>query len=277
MAVIHKPRGLHEVEGFLFDIDGVLLLGSKAIPGAKELLDGLRNAGKKVMFVSNTSSRSRQQALEQFSAAGIFVDPEELFLASEKTGEYLAREKPGAKAFVLGSKGLISELQQQGIDPLLAENPDPHIIDYVVVGKDHTVNYEKLTTALRAIASGARFVAVNCDPTVPASDGLEPGAGALVAAISAMVGREPDIAIGKPSTFLLELAMKQMGLGVEECVMVGDTIEIDIVAGNRLGMTTVLVLSGNATSKDLSSNTTLGEGHPDLVLPSIKELTSILF
>jgi 4-nitrophenyl phosphatase len=153
---------------------------------------------------------------------------------------------------------------------------DPEAVDFVVVGKDRYLTYAKLTAALRAINHGAKFVAVNCDPTVPGQGGLEPGAGAIVAAISSMVGRGPDINMGKPATLLLELAAEHRGLKPAECAMVGDSITIDIVAGNRLGMTTILVLSGNASEGDLRSPETLGEGRPDLVLPSVRDLLDVV-
>ena len=275
MAAVKVHIGLENIKGYLFDIDGVLLLGSEAIPGAKELLDSLRQRGKHVLFVSNTSSRSREDCVQQFAQAGIEIDQEELFLASEETSQFIAKEKPQARACVIGSQGLFEELRKEGIDAQSADGVDPKSVDYVVVGKDRSLTYAQLTTALRAINHGAKFVAVNCDPTVPGRGGLEPGAGAIVAAIAAMVGRGPDINMGKPSTLLLELAAEHRGLKPAECAMIGDTIEIDIVAGNRLGMTTVLVLSGNATERDLASPAIVGEGRPDIVLPSVRDLLSM--
>jgi 4-nitrophenyl phosphatase len=267
---------LKKIKGYLFDIDGVLLLGSEAIPGAKELLEELRQKGKHVLFVSNTSSRSREQCVEQFANAGIEIDQQELFLASEETSQFIARQRSQARACVIGSPGLFEELRKEGIDAQPAEDVDPEAVDFVVVGKDRYLTYAKLTAALRAINHGAKFVAVNCDPTVPGQGGLEPGAGAIVAAISSMVGRGPDINMGKPATLLLELAAEHRGLKPAECAMVGDSITIDIVAGNRLGMTTILVLSGNASEGDLTSPETLGEGRPDLVLPSVRDLLDVV-
>lgn len=272
MIITTNYSQLNHIKGYLFDIDGVLLLGKKPIPGAKELLDTLRNQGKHVFFVSNTSSRSRAQCIEQFKNAGIEVSNDELFLASEETSRYIARQKPNARAYVLGSKGLYSELQKQGIETLSPDTIDPQVVDFVVVGRDRTFSYDKLTTAFRAITNGAKFVAVNCDPTVPGQDGLEPGAGAIVSAISTMLGRGPDINMGKPATLLLEMAAEHKGLKAYECAMIGDTISVDIVAGNRAGMTTILVLSGNASKEDLKSQAAQGDGKPDLVVASVREL-----
>jgi ribonucleotide monophosphatase NagD (HAD superfamily) len=111
-------------------------LGKEAIPGAKELLDALRSRGKHVLFVSNTSSRSRLQCIEQFTRADIQIADEELFLASEETSQYIARLKPKARAYVLGAKGLYAELEKEGIEILPSENVDPQAVDFVVVGRD---------------------------------------------------------------------------------------------------------------------------------------------
>ena len=268
---------LQHVKGYLFDIDGVLLLGKEPIPGAKELLDALRQAGKHVLFVSNTSSRSRAQCIEQFTNAGIEIADEELFLASEETSQYIAKQKPHARTYVLGAKGLYAELHKEGIKTLPPENVDSEGIDYVVVGRDRTFTYDKLVTAFQAITKGAKFVAVNCDPTVPGRKGLEPGAGAIVAALSAMLGRGPDISMGKPATLLLEMAAQHRNLQPHECAMVGDTIGVDVVAGNRAGMITILVLSGNASSEDLETEIAQGDGKPDLVLSSVRELHELVF
>lgn len=277
MITAKRSSQLQHIRGYLFDIDGVLLLGKEPILGAKELLDVLRSQGKHVLFVSNTSSRSRIQCIEQFNNAGIQIADEDLFLASEETSQYLARQKPKARAYVLGAKGLYVELHKEGIETVPPETVDPQGVDFVVVGRDRTFTYDKLTTAFRAINQGAKFVAVNCDPTVPGRRGLEPGAGAIVAALSAMLGRGPDINMGKPATLLLEMAAQHRNLKPHECAMVGDTIGVDIVAGNRAGMTTILVLSGNASYDDLESETAQGDGKPDLVLSSVRDLQEVIF
>lgn len=264
-----------DVQGYLFDLDGVLWLADQAIPGVKETLDELRRRGKRVMFVSNTSSRSRQQCLLQFQEMGLDIAGDELFIAGEATAQYLAEQKPGARAYVIGSGGLLDELRRAGIDARPADTRTPEAADFVVVGKDSDLTFTKLTCALRALRAGAQLVAVNCDMTVPAADGLEPGAGAIVAAVSAMIGRDPDITVGKPSTFLLERAIAHAGLTPNQCAMVGDTLEADIAAGNRLGMKTILVLTGNTTERDLADADQLPpEWRPDVVLESVNDLVA---
>lgn len=260
-----------QINGYLFDLDGVLWQGENLIPGVKETLEFLRSQDKKLMFVSNTSSRSRQGALNQFKERGIAIADDEVFLASEETAKYLAQIKPMSRACVLGSKGLFEELEKVQIFAYPPNAVAPEDFDFLVVGKDRKMTFESMTYALRVVQAGAALVAVNNDPIVPGNDGLEPGAGALVAMISSMIGRPADIQIGKPGTLLLELALQQSGLSADECVMIGDTLEADIVAGNNLGMKTILVLTGNAAKEDLTEK--LPDSHkPDIVLDSVKDL-----
>lgn len=262
------------INGYLFDLDGVLWLGGRLIPGVKETLATLRSQGKQLMFVSNTSARSRQSCLEQFAQKGIEVFDHEVFLATEETAKYLARLKPGARACTLGTKGLFAELEKAGIKAVPPNLGPVEGFDFLVVGKDRAMSFESMTYALRVLRAGAKLVALNCDVTVPGKEGIEPGAGALVAMLVAMTGQEPDVSLGKPGTLLLELALGQSGLKVDECIMIGDTIDADIVAGNRLGMRTVLVLTGNTAKEDLARELTSLQ-QPTLVLDSVNDLLAL--
>ncbi|NLJ79947.1 MAG: HAD-IIA family hydrolase [Firmicutes bacterium] len=259
------------VKGYLFDLDGVLWFGKRPIIGAKETINTLRMQGNTVLFVSNTSSRSREDNLERFRTMGIKIYDHELIVASEETAKHLAALKAKAKACVLGSRGLFNELEKANLEVQPPGSAPIDSFDFLVVGKDKTIDYTKLTFAFQVIDAGADFVAINCDTIVPGDHGLEPGAGAIVAMIAAMVERPPDIMIGKPGTFLLELALRRSGLAVEECVMVGDTLNSDIIAGNRMNMLTALVLTGNTSRTRLNGKMSC-EQRPDVVLDSITDL-----
>lgn len=266
---------LENIQGFLLDLDGVLWLDKETIPGAKEAILYLQSLKKNLMYVSNTSSRSREEALAQFQRMGIPDDGTKLYMASEQTARYLGEIIPGGTVYCVGSLGLVLELKRAGLRVFEGDSISHQAIDFVVIGKDKKINYQKLSLAAEAIRLGAQFVAVNLDVTVPGLNSLEPGAGAIAAAISAMVGRPPDITMGKPSTLLLELALKQTGLNPSQCVMVGDTLEADIAAGNQLGMTTILVLTGNASLADAKNlkDTML---RPTFVLSSVAKLSKFL-
>ena len=266
-------RFVDEVKGFLFDLDGVLWLGDQPIPGVAEVLRRLRAADKKLMFVSNTSSRSKAKCLEVFERMGMAVQPDEVFVASECAARYIAAKRPGAVTYVLGSPGLFDEAVRAGLDARDPSTRQPDRADFVLVGKDNDLTFTRLTCALRALKAGAEFVAVNCDPTVPVADGLEPGAGAVAAASSVMVGRDPDVVVGKPGTLLLEMALKSSGLSASECAIVGDTPESDIAAGNALGMRTVLVLTGNSDGNSPDGSCEFPDAlKPDHIIESVLDL-----
>lgn len=219
------------------------------------------------MFVSNTSSRSAEQVLSIFEGMNVPVTASDIFVASEETAKHLKQLRPGALTYVIGSKGLEHALERYGLDVRPATDRLPQNADFVVVGKDSDLTYLKLTCALRAIKQGAMFVAVNEDITVPTHDGLEPGAGAIVAALTAMCGKQPDISIGKPGPFLLELALARSGLAPHQCLMIGDTPEVDIVAAKRCGMPSALVATGNFAGSNLRPDI-----QPDWIIDTLAEL-----
>lgn len=265
---------MKDFQGYLFDIDGVVCLGNEPVPGAAEVLKALQERAKKLMFVSNTSSRSVEQVLDIFDKMQLQIASNQVFLASEETAKHLARHRPGGLVYLLGSDGLHRALERRGLRVRPAIDRIPDQADYVVVGKDSKLTYVKLTCALRALQQGALFVAVNEDVTVPTGDGLEPGAGAIVASITAMCGRSPDVSIGKPGTFLLQQALEHANLQPQDCLMIGDTLEADVVAGQRMGMPTALVTTGNfgALPPPSDVHPTSEEVRPDWIIESLAEL-----
>lgn len=256
-----------DFDGYFFDLDGVIYLGEQVIPGAPETIAELKRRGKRVFFISNTSRLSHAGCVEKLHRFGFDVEPDEVLVATQATARLIAEEKPNARAYVLGKYGVWEELQALGIDVLAPDTVRPEPVDYFVVGHIQCVSYTELTCAMRSILGGARFVAVNRDTVYPAADGPMPGLGGLVAAVEALVGRPPDIMVGKPSTYLLEMALRRGNLRPERCVMVGDTPETDIAAGNRAGLSTILVETGNHVPARLH-----GELAPQHVIPSVRAL-----
>lgn len=256
-----------QFDGYLFDLDGVIYLEDEVIPGARETVAALKRRGKRVYFVSNTSRLSRVACVEKLRTLGFDVEPGEVLVTTRATARLIAERTPGASAYVLGLHGMWDELQAVGIDARPANVPNPEPLDYFIVAHVESVSYVELTCALRAIRAGAQFVAANRDPTYPGPDGPMPGLGAVVSAIETMVGRPPDIMIGKPSTTMLEMAIQHGGLKPERCVMIGDTMETDIAAGNQLGMATIWVKTGNTAPQTIPEAL-----RPDWVLPSVSHL-----
>ena len=173
--------------------------------------------------------------------------------------------EPGTRAYCIGESGLIDILVSQGIE--IAD----HDVDAVIVSYDREISYDKLTRALRLINKGARFIATNTDQVITVEDGLVPEAGPLVAAVQAATGRMPEI-FGKPERAIIDAALKRLGKSVDECVIVGDNLLTDIVAGHNVGMRSILILTGVATPEDAQASVV----RPTWVTENYQELTDIL-
>lgn len=259
-------------KGFFFDMDGVLYLGSSEIPGAAATLKFLRQHNKHVAVVTNNSGQSADAIARRLEKLGFPADEIDVVIATRATATWMAETRPGGTAFVLGAAGLKQEITQAGIE--VREDPcsQGYDCDFLVVGNDGQIDYARLTQAIRVGRAGATFVAVNQDRLYPGQGGLFPGGGALVGAISHGIGREPDKLIGKPSPFLLSEAMQRAGLQPQQCIMIGDTLGIDVLMGHNAGTATALVLTGVDNRETLSRSPV----QPTFVMDSVADLTNML-
>jgi HAD superfamily hydrolase (TIGR01450 family) len=252
-------RSLNSYAAYLFDVDGTLVYPDRAVPGAADALATLKAHGKAVLAVTNNSSLQRHALGERFRRFGLPVTDSEVFSALVATARFVAHEQPGARVHVFGNPGLRAEIECAGL--VATEDSDA---DYVVVGNNQHVTYERLTRAMRALLNGARFVAVNEDRAYVGRDGgLVPGAGVFVAALARAVGRRPDVIVGKPSVRILHEAAESVGQPPSECLYVGDNPEVDVPAAHAAGMDALLVLTGVAASAPARHNI------PEHVLPSV--------
>jgi NagD protein len=249
--------------GWLFDLDGTLYLGERLVPGADAVVAALRADGRRVAFLSNKPLATRADYAAKLTRLGVPARAEEVINSSLVLARHLARVDPGAPVFVIGEPPLVAELRAHGLEP----RPD-HRVRWVVIAFDRTFDYAKLNTALQAVRGGARLIATNPDRTCPTEDGEIPDCAGMTAAVEAVTDRRVELVVGKPSPMILEVALDALGVGASEAVMVGDRIETDIAMGKRLGLATVLVLSGITRPGD-PRIAALG---PDLVLPSVREL-----
>ena len=250
--------------GWLFDLDGTVYRGEVLIPGADATIAALRAAGRRVVFLSNKPLQTRADYARKLTKLGIPTAADEVLNSSIVLARHLAVLDPGAPVFVIGEPPMIAELAAHGF-----EVRSDHRVRWVVIAFDRTFDYAKLDTALQAVRrSNARLIATNPDRTCPTEDGEIPDCAGMIAAVEAVTGREVEAIVGKPSPIILEVALAALGVTAADAVMVGDRIETDIVMGKRLGLGTVLVLSGITAAGDAR----IGEVGPDLVLPSIREL-----
>jgi len=258
--VHHAPKF-----GFLIDMDGVLYRGTDLIPGAERFVRELRDRDIPFRFLTNNSQRTRRDVVARLVRLGLDVEEEHVFTSAMATARFLAQQKPGGTAYVIGEGGLLTALHQHGYAVV---DHDP---DYVVVGEGRTFNLEMVEAAVRMILGGAKLIATNMDPNCPTQNGLRPGCGAFVALLETATGVKA-FSVGKPSPVMMRAARKELGLATDETTMVGDTMETDILGGVQLGFHTVLVLSGGTKAEDLPRYAY----RPETVVPSLSELADLL-
>src|SRR6266704_367925 len=249
--------------GWLFDLDGTVYRGEALIPGAAETIAALRAAGRRVAFLSNKPLDTRAGYAEKLTRLGIPAVADDVINSSLVLARHLRRLDPVAPVFVIGEPPLVAELRAHGFEVRTDAR-----VRWVAIAFDRTFDYAKLCTALQAVRGGARLIATNPDRTCPTAEGEIPDCAGMMAAVEAVTGKTVEVVVGKPSPIILEVALETLGVAAGDCVMVGDRIETDIVMGKRLGLATVLVLSGVTRADDPR----IAALAPDHVLRSIREL-----
>lgn len=231
--------------GYLIDMDGVIYRDNQLIPGAQRFIVELQESSIPFMFLTNNSQRTRRDIVTKLRRLGIDVDEAYIFTCAMATARFLAQQKPHGTAFVIGEGGLLQALHNHGYSIV---DKDP---DYVVIGEGRTISFEMVETALNLVLGGAKLVATNMDPNCPTTHGTRPGCGAIVAMIEAASGIKA-FSVGKPSPIMMRIARKELNLDAQHTIMIGDTMETDILGGVQMGYHTVLVLSGSTKPHDLS-------------------------
>ena len=242
-------------------MDGVIYRGSELIPGADDFIAKLQERGIPFSFLTNNSQRTRRDVVTRLARMGINVEERHVFTCAMATARFLARQKPCGTAYVIGEGGLSYALHRNGYSIV------DHEADYVVVGEGRSVTLEMLEVAIRLILNGAKLIATNLDPNCPTKSGLRPGAGATVAFLETATGRRA-LNIGKPSPLMMRAARKELNLAASETIMIGDTMDTDILGGMQMGYRTILVLSGGTREEDVA----LFPYQPDMIIPSIADL-----
>lgn len=251
--------------GFLIDMDGVLYRGPEVIPGADRFIRELRERDIPFRFLTNNSQRTRRDVMAKLVRMGFDVEEEHIFTSAMATARFLAQQKPGGTAYVIGEGGLLTALHQHGYAVV---DHDP---DYVVVGEGRTFNLEMVEAAVRMIFGGAKLIATNMDPNCPTQNGIRPGCGAMVAMLESATGMKA-FSVGKPSPVMMRAARKELGLATDETAMIGDTMETDILGAVQLGFHSVLVLSGGTKEEDLPKYTY----RPEVVVESLGEYADMM-
>lgn len=260
-----KNYKLNEIACFLLDMDGTVYLGSKMLPGSLDFLRKLKSAGCDVLFLTNNSSRSTNYYAEKLSKLGWPAKPEDILTAGVATAAYINSQKPQARVYLVGTPDLAEEFKRWGIT--LTET-DP---DYVVLGFDTTLTYQKLQTACRLINEGITYIATHPDINCPTETGYIPDCGAMMALIRESTGKMPKI-IGKPNREIIEAVFSRKQYDPAQMAMVGDRLYTDIATAHNAGIIGILVLSGETKREDLAQSPI----QPDLVFAGLGEMAQYL-
>jgi len=250
-----------DADVFLFDLDGTIYLGDKLIGDSVGTLKKLDEAGKKVFFLTNNSSRDKSEYVKKITGLGYPVRPEQILTSTMATVRYLTTRRPGKSVYPVGTAAFIAEIKEAGIE--VKEDAD-----IVLLAFDTTLNYEKIWKANILLEKGREFIVTHPDIVCPSDIGDMPDVGSLMALLECSCGRAPSVICGKPYSPMAEIINTRVSEPKEKIVMVGDRLYTDILFGINNNYKSLLVLSGETTAEMLASSGI----QPTLVLPSVNEI-----
>jgi NagD protein len=225
---------------YLMDMDGVLVHEEHLIPGAEKLVDELRAKEIRFLVLTNNSIYTPRDLRARLQRTGLDVPETSIWTSALATAMFLDSQRPEGSAFVIGEAGLTTALHEIGY---VLTDRDP---DYVVLGETRTYSFTAITTAIRLVEQGARFIATNPDATGPSREGSLPATGSVAALIERATGQSPYF-VGKPNPLMMRSALRSVGAHSESTLMIGDRMDTDVRSGLEAGLQTILVLTGIST------------------------------
>ncbi|MGI5819872.1 MAG: HAD-IIA family hydrolase [Armatimonadota bacterium] len=252
-------------DGYLFDLDGTIYLGDELIPGADRTVATLRERGARVQFLSNKPIARRDSYATKLTKLGIPCSPADVVNSPLASARYLAGEHTGKRVMAMGEAPLKQELQDAGVE--LTDRVEE--TDIVLVSWDREVCWAQMDAAHQALRRGAGFFATNPDTVCPLEGGRTvPDCGAMIAYLEASTGRRLEVMIGKPSPIITRMALAEIGLEADRCLMIGDRLDTDMAMGRTAGLDTALVLTGVTDRAELETS----DARPTWVLESVAEI-----
>ncbi len=242
---------MKQYDAYIFDLDGTVYLGEAMLPTAQETITHLRGLGKRTVFLSNNPTHTREEYAAKLTRLGLPTPAYDVINSSYVMADFLTKQMPEAKLFVVGEESLCEELRRAGFQ--LTDNALE--VDAVIASFDRTFVYRKLQIAFDAIRHGARFFATNADRYCPVPGGGEPDAAAMIAAIEACTGTQVEAVVGKPSHHMAEAILTLLEISPDRCIMTGDRLETDVQMGLNAGMAGALTLTGATTEAVLAQST----------------------
>lgn len=250
-----------QILSYLTDMDGVLVHEDQLIPGADEFLAELRANEIPFLVLTNNSIRTPRDLQARLRQTGLDIPEQSIWTSALATATFLDEQRPNGTAYVVGESGLTTALHEIGY---VLTDVDP---DYVVLGETRTYSFEAITTAIRLVDRGAKFIATNPDATGPSRDGVLPATGSVAALITRATGKDPYY-VGKPNPLMMRSALRRIGAHSQSTVMIGDRMDTDVIAGLEAGLRTVLVTSGISTKSSVEAY----PFRPTMVVDSVADL-----
>jgi len=248
-------------KGFICDMDGVLYHGNRLLDGVGDFVNWLNENGKKYLFLTNSSERSPRELSQKLKRLGLDVSEEHFYTSAIATAAFLASQKPGGSAYVIGEAGLINAVYDAGFS-MNDINPD-----YVVVGETTTYSYDKIKRATRLVMDGAKLIGTNPDISAPGEHGIIPATKALIAPIEIATGHSAYF-VGKPNPLMMRHAMRLLGLKNEDIAIIGDRMDTDMIAGIESDIDTILVMTGVTNNENID----LFPYSPKYILDGVKDI-----
>ncbi len=256
---------LSSIRALILDMDGVLWRGNEPIGDLKSIFSRIDQLGRKVIFATNNGTRTVGQYVEHLQSFGVAAQPWQIISSATASIEYLRRQFPtGGPVYIIGEQGILEACAEHGYfvadDKALA----------VIVGLDRQLTYEKLRKATALIRSGAVYIGTNPDLTFPTPQGLVPGAGAILAALTAATSVQPII-VGKPEPTIYQIALQRLDITPQQALVVGDRPETDMAGAQVIGCPTALVLSGVTNAEQAQT----WRPAPDLIIKDLETLVNM--
>jgi len=257
---------LHNTEIFLLDMDGTIYLDNVVIPGAVEAVKHIKDIGKKVCFLTNNSSKSRDEYYQKLTRLGFEVNLDEIITSGIVTANYMSKNYPDKSVYLFGTPALKAEFENMGIK-LTENNPD-----IVIMGFHTQFTYQELDTLCAFIRKGVTFFATHPDKNCPTRDGFMPDVGSFLSLVFTSTQRKPSRIFGKPYKYMVQYLKNKFDISPQNMAMIGDRLSTDIKFGKKFGLLSLLVLSGETDQKMLDNSKVF----PDMTFPSIKQIAKKL-
>ncbi len=254
------------IKAVFLDMDGVLWRGSEPLGDLPIIFSRFSDLNLPVVLATNNATSTVKQYIQKLNGFGVRLAYWQIATSGEAVVYHLAKKYPaGARVYIVGMPGLKEMVEKAGF--VLADSD----VSAVIVGVDRDITYEKIKVANRLIRGGAEFIGTNPDVTFPTPEGLDPGAGSIIAAVTAATEQEP-LFVGKPGNILMDLSLSRLeNIAKDQILMVGDRLETDIAAGQAFGARTALVLSG-VTTIEMARKWSPA---PDYIFSDLSELVGV--